>query len=134
MITNTLSQGLKEGVYRFEVVSTPVQIDAKGFTKMEFELQPVGIESKAIKTSFFENQMAEILTALGCRQIDEGIFDWEPAEVFGKIIEARLSYEQDKNGKINEKTGKVVTYRRLSEFKAVEHKAINTPEAIAWEE
>lgn len=136
MLTNTNSQGLKEAVYTFEIVSIPAIIDAKGFQKTEFEFKPVGIESKTIKASFFDNQLGEVLLALDCRQVEEGVFDWEPAEVYGKQVRARLIYEADKKGKIDDKTGKVVTYRRLVDFQKIETinpDGVVSPEMIPWE-
>jgi hypothetical protein len=119
MITNTNGSSIKEGVHQFEIVTAPAPVVVKGFDKMEFEFQIMGGMDKPFKMSFFDNQMTDLLRALGCNEIEAGVFDWDVMDVFGKQFSAEVYYEADKNGKINDKTGKVQSYRKLRNFKAV---------------
>ena len=130
---------MEAGTYTFEVATMPCQVAAGDFLKWQFEFKVAGSQDKPFKMGFFDNQMGELLSALGFKQIEEGVFDWDSTDAYGKSFKAELFYEEDRNGKINEYTKKIQTYRKLRSFEAVLTPAMRKknepkPQDIAWEE
>lgn len=131
---NSTNNAFNEGVHTFEVASYPVQVPAGNFLKTSWEFKVDG-SNKTFKLSFFDNQMVDLLRALGCNEIKPLVFDWKEEEVFGKKFSAELYYETDKQGKMNDRTGEVFKYKKLKDFKPVEQGVIGiSPSEIAWED
>ena len=133
-ITNTNGKFLTEGNYTFKISAYPSQVSAGQYLKWQFEFALEGYE-KPIKMSFFDNQMGDLLRAVGCKEIKRGVFDWETEKVYGKSFNADLFFEEDRNGKINDKTGKVQTYRKLKNFTPAgeQKEEVPNPEDLQWE-
>lgn len=144
MITDTRSKQMEAGKYHFEVVAMPVQVAAGDFLKWQFEFRVVGSNDKPIKMSYFDNQVGELLRAVGCKEVEPEIFDWEPEQVYGRLFEAELFYEEDAKGKINEYTKKVQTYRKLRNYASLNAPVktaasapagkVTYPKNIPWED
>ena len=134
MLTDTNSKFLTEGTYTFKIAAYPTQVSAGQYLKWQFEFRLDGQE-KPIKMSFFDNQLGELLKALGCKEVKRCVFDWDVKEVYGLTFDADLYFEEDRQGKLNDKTGKVQTYRKLKNFKPSGKQAeVTNPSDIAWEE
>lgn len=121
MVRTNVAGRLKEGTYRFQVTSVPEEkhLDS-GFIKWFWEFTT---DSGKLKISFFENEMKDLLAALGAEEVDQDIFEWEPSEMLLKEFQAELFYETGK------KDGK--QYSKLRGFQAV---APASPADVKWEE
>ena len=82
------------------------------------------------KTDFrlfmFKSQMGDLLKALGCKEVKEGVYEWELDSVNGKTISCHLAHV-DVSGKLRE---------QLIEVKGVENKPQDTPndQPEVWDE
>lgn len=77
--------------------------------------------------SLFSSQMADLLKALGAKEVSKNKYEWDDEEVVGKTIEFNLVHVADKKGVLRE---------QLSDIKLMEPSTnpdgVKSPEDITW--
>lgn len=84
----------------------------------------------------FKSQMGEILRAIGAKEVEAGVFEWELADAKGKIIECHLEHV-DIGGKLREQLIEVKEYDDVGGFpesKLNKPSQENSGEEVAWDE
>lgn len=93
MITDTNGNMLPQGKYTFRVSDVPTEVDVKGYKAWQWSFD-VDTEDGAqpYQERFMVWLVAPLLRALGCKEIAPGKFDWEPTEVLGRSVVARIEH------------------------------------------
>ena len=85
----------------FRVSSVPQKFkDDNGRTHYSWEFEALvngGLETH--KERFFPSQIAPLLRALGCKEVEPDVFEWEREEVQGKHILADIVHESNTKSK-----------------------------------
>jgi hypothetical protein len=90
-----------EGEYDFRVNKVLKMKDDSGRSTYPWEFETfINGELVTHKERFFPSQLAPLLRALGCTEVEPDVFEWEKDEQIGKKIKARIIHEE------NKKTGK----------------------------
>lgn len=90
-----------EGEYLFRVSKVMKIKDESGRSIYPWEFEAmVNGEVITHKERFFPSQLAPLLRALGCREVEPEIFEWEKEEQVNKPVRAKIVHEEHK------KTGK----------------------------
>jgi hypothetical protein len=131
MKIDTNIKGIEPGTYLFRIASYPQQIKAGEFDKFQFEFQ-MNDQDRPIKLSFFPNQMKDLLSALGFKEVEPGVFDGDITEAYGCYVNADLYSEE-----YTKKDGSKGMARKLRNFRKAEQKVdpdVSELKDLAWEE
>lgn len=127
--TNSRKQ-LEEGTYKVTVTDYPQVIQKGGFDMVEFTFSIEG-EEKTFTKAYFYNQLTSLFKALGFEEVEEGVFEGEIQDAYGKKFFADLSFES-----YTKRDGTEGKARRLSNFRPCEDSELDSikPEDIVWDE
>ena len=87
----------------------------------------VACDDNNFRIFMFKSQMAELLRALDAVEVTKEVFEWDPAEVIGKLI-ACHNVHTDINGKMRD------TLIEIKKHTDVVPQAKKTAEQVAWDE
>lgn len=85
----------------FRIMAVPLKFkDDNGRSHYSFQFEAlIGNSLETHKERFFPSQIAPLLRALGCKEIEDGVFEWEREEVCGKTIIADIVHEANAKSK-----------------------------------
>lgn len=110
--TDTRNFFIEEGTYLFEVLEVKKEQTPKKKKRVynfKFKVFLEDGTEKEYRERFAVWQVAPLLRALKCREVEEGVFEWELDEVVGRRVWADLYFEESQNGK---------SYLRMSNIRA----------------
>ena len=100
--TDTRFKMFPEGTdYNFRVAGVPLKFKHDGGgTQYAWEFETLINNSiETHKERFFPSQIAPLLRALGCQEIEGGVFEWEREDVNGKTFIGDIVHEANSKSK-----------------------------------
>jgi hypothetical protein len=99
--TDTRPNIITPGKYSFTVSKVPVKKmndNSKVFYEFEFEYID-GTDIKTYKERFMSWLVGPLLKAMGFKEVEPKVFEWEREEAKGKVVDATIIHEEDKKEK-----------------------------------
>lgn len=113
--TDSRGEGLRPGVFTFTVSEVPTKRKWPTSGKIYYDFKLTAIQDgRLVEHNEKVNtwQAGPILRALGAKEVETGVFEWDKDAVLGLEFEAEVYLEKDRNDPTKE-------YRRLRNHRAV---------------